>query len=80
MIDPIDVELSHFLQVDVLNVIDGIVLHVTDVGNRFINGCFIYKMGANTDLRMLKRCWIKIYAGAPHNSMWKQAVILTSLN
>ena len=58
-------EFDHVIQVDVVNLIDGSVLHSIDVGKGFQNGFLSNKMDSITAWKMLRRCWIDAYAGAP---------------
>lgn len=63
--DPIVGEFNHIIQIDVVNLVHGNVLHIIDVGTRFQNGGFITKMDAECAWRSLRKFWIDVYAGAP---------------
>lgn len=56
---------NHILQVDIVKLIDGNVMHVIDIGMRFQQGMFITKFDAATPWRVIRRCWIDVFAGAP---------------
>ena len=58
-------EFNHTLQVDAGHFSDGNVLHVICTGTGFQRGLFIAKTSAATAWKVLKRCWINIFAGAP---------------
>ena len=65
MHEPIIEELNNTLQVDVVKLSDGYVVHVVGVGTKFQNGSFTNRMDAKTAWWMLRNCWIDVYAGAP---------------
>lgn len=63
--DDITGEFNHVLQVDVVHLCDGNVLHVICTGTGFQQGMFINSMSADSAWRTLKQCWINFFAGAP---------------
>jgi len=63
--DPIVGEFNHIHYIDVAKLSDGNVLHAIDLGTGFQSGTFISQMDGSTAWRMLRKCWINIYAGAP---------------
>lgn len=64
--DPETVEFNHALQVDVMKLADGNVLHVVCMGTRFQQGRFIDDMSARTAWETLRQCWINVLAGSPY--------------
>lgn len=63
--DSITGEFNHVLEIDVMKLRDGNVLHVLCSGTRFQQGLFIDSMTALEAWKTLRRCWIDVYAGAP---------------
>lgn len=54
-------QFNHHLQIDVVNLIDGNVLHVIDIGTEFQNAGFIGKIDAGTAWKLLRIFWTDIY-------------------
>lgn len=58
-------EFNHKLEMDVVSLCDGNVLHIICTGTGFQQGAFLNKMTAASAWKTLKQCWINVYAGAP---------------
>lgn len=52
------------LQLDVVKLVDGNVLHILDISTGYQNGFFIQNMDAETTRKMMGRIWIGVYVGA----------------
>lgn len=63
--DPCTGEFNNVVELDVMKLSDGYVLHVLCTGTLFQQGCFLRNMSAAEAWKSLRRCWINIYAGAP---------------
>lgn len=58
-------EFNHILEIDVVKVDDGLVLHVICSGTGFQQGKFLRAMTSADAWKTLRQCWINVYAGAP---------------
>lgn len=63
--DPAVGQFIDHLQIDVVALIDGSVLHIIDIGTYFQNEGFIGKMDAGTAGRLLQKFWVDVFTGAP---------------
>lgn len=59
-------EFNHDIQIDVVSLSHGNVLHEINVGTGFQNGGFVKKMEANSARKLHRKCSIDVYAGAPN--------------
>lgn len=65
MIDDTTGDFNHVILIDMVNLSDGNVFHVIFVDTGFQLGTFENRMRAEYAWKILRRCWINIYAGAP---------------
>ena len=65
MKDSVAGEFNNVIQVDVMKLPDGNILHVLCTETGFQQGMFLKRMTAQEAWRTLRNCWINIYAGAP---------------
>lgn len=63
--DDISGEFNHILQIDVVHLEDGNVLHVICTGTGFQQGMSLKYMSAKSAWDALRRCWTNVLAGAP---------------
>ena len=63
--DGVTGEFNHILEIDVMKLDDGNVLHTICSGTGFQQGQYLSAMSSVEAWKTLRRCWINIYAGAP---------------
>ena len=63
--DDVTGEFNHTLEIDVVCLQDGNVLHTICSGTGFQQGRFLNDMSAAEAWNTLRRCWINVFAGAP---------------
>lgn len=62
--DDVTAEFNHVLQVDIMHLSDGNVLHILCTGTGFQQGQFVTNMSATEAWKVLTRIWINTYSGA----------------
>lgn len=64
MDDRVTGEFNHSLQMEIVHLPDGNVLHVICTGTGFQKGMFVNKMSGKAIYKVLRMCWIGFYGGA----------------